>query len=410
VSILPQSSQISSSESASFVTSSRRPGSAGASFRNTPKRSGVAGQVGRFFLQSAARDLVPRERVSLCLRRLVPTRPLVDLFYAPASSSAHYGGLQVCGSVWLCPVCSAKISERRRVELTTGVNNWYAQQGERRILLVTFTLSHQKQDNLSTVLRALKKARSLLVSGRWAASFAAEHSIVGTIRSLEVTYGENGWHPHLHVLYFFDREVSIIKFEESIKARWSACVAAAGSYASWQYGCDVRFSDKEVAKYVAKFGKDPEWKDTDKELSSSRWSIAHEVTKGPAKLARSGGSTPLQLLQDYASGSVEAGRLWLQYAVNFKGERQLWFSQGLRDLLGLVAEKTDQELAVEQDEIAILLAQLTTEQWRVVLENEARGQLLEVAAAGDGAAVWEFLKSFGIEQIWLYVDHSARGD
>lgn len=34
---------------------------------------------------------------------------------------AHYFGLQACASLWTCPICAAKISECRRVELQEGM-------------------------------------------------------------------------------------------------------------------------------------------------------------------------------------------------------------------------------------------------------------------------------------------------
>lgn len=353
----------------------------------------------RFFLQSAARELLPREAVSTCLRRIIPVRSGVDLLYAPAVAAAHYSGLMVCKSVWQCPVCAAKITERRRLDLTQGINNFYAASGVKRVLLVTFTLSHHITDELSVVKAALLKARKLLVSGRWAKEFAKQFGIVGMVRSLEVTYGDNGWHPHLHVLYFFNNEIAILPFEERIKARWGQCVASVGSFASWEYGCDVRYSDREVADYLAKFGKEPEWKDKDKELASNKWSVAHEVSKGPSKVSKMGGRTPLQLLSDFAYGDLPAGGLWWEYAVNFRGERQLAYSPGLRDLLGLDIEKTDEELATEQSEVAIILAQLNRVQWSFVLGNDCRGELLQIASSGDLVKVRAFLVSIGIQGV-----------
>src|SRR5438552_1083589 len=69
----------------------------------------------RWQLQREARALLPHERVAFCMRRIQATT--VDVFYSPQHQSAHYGGLMVCGSVWVCPLCAAKISERRRAEL-----------------------------------------------------------------------------------------------------------------------------------------------------------------------------------------------------------------------------------------------------------------------------------------------------
>ena len=350
--------------------------------------SAAQATIRRFAMQSAARELMPREGVARCMRAGHPREDGtwgVDVLYAPMKAAAHFGGLQCCKSVWLCPVCAAKISERRRIELAEGLNAWlqFTTGERRRTLLVTFTLAHERTDDLSVVFGALKKARKLLVGGRGAQKLKRDHGVVGMVRALELTHGLNGWHPHLHVLMFFDQEVPILVFEQAMKSRWAECVQAAGRYASWENGCDVRFSDSDISNYIAKWGQDP------------GWTTAHELTKAVTKSGRRKGRTPTQLLADYLAGDVDAGRLWLQYAVNFKGERQLRWSSGLRARLGLEKEKSDEEIAIEQEEIAVVLSSLTTGAWRIVLANDARGELLEVAAGGDPASVEAFLVQLG---------------
>ncbi len=339
--------------------------------------------IRRFALQSMARELVPTELVAKCLRRPIPGRS-VGVLYAPASRSSHYSGLQVCASVWMCPVCAAKISERRRVELSEALKLWYAGEGVRRVLLVTLTLQHTLSDSAQDVLDSLTTARERMVSGRYARPFAERFGIVGTIRGLETTHGvEFGWHPHLHILYFFNREVPIIAFEQHIAERWSAAVASVGRYVSHQ-GINVQFSDADIASYVAKYGKEP------------RWTAAHEIAKAPAKLGREGGRTPQQLLEDCLCGDHAAGELWREYATAFKGENPLRWSPGLRAKVGLGKEKSNEELASEHEEIAVLLASLSVGAWRVIVANDARAELLEVAATGDRERVNSFLRSLGV--------------
>ena len=72
------------------------------------------------------------------------------------------------------------------------------------------------------------------------------------------------------------------------------------------------------------------------------------------------------------------------------------WSSGLRERLGLTKEKSDEEIAIEQEEIAVVLSSLTTGAWRIVLANDARGELLEVAAGGDPAQVEAFLVQLGV--------------
>jgi hypothetical protein len=354
-----------------------------AKFAATASQSGVARQLRRFYLQSAARELAPSERVSKCLRAPIPVSPSVDVLYSPVGQSAHYGGLQVCASVWHCPVCSAKITERRRVELGAALEAWRSVPGA-RLMLATFTVQHHASEPLSGLLGPVVDGWRWFKNGDWWQAFKGSHKVAGSIRALELTQGAHGWHPHLHVLFFLWRDVEILPFETDLKLRWAHTLKRQGRWASWAHGVDVRFSDAHISEYIAKYGKEPEWK------------VEHEMTKNPSKMGRNGSRTPMQLLADYLEGDEEAGRLWREYATVMKGRKQLFWSPGLREILGLAGEKSDQELVTEKEEIAIVLASLTPAQWRVVLGNDARGELLEVAATGDAAAVWTFLRGLGV--------------
>ena len=161
--------------------------------------------------------------------------------------------------------------------------------------------------------------------------------------------------------------------------------------ASYARGVDVRTAESDVAEYVAKFGHEP----VDMKRPG-KWTIEREMTKAPAKVAKGEkGRSPMQLLADYTAGDKKAGELFKEYAAAFKGRNQLVWSRGLRDRLGLGKEETDEEVAKREDEAAHLLAEVTMPQWRVVLANDARGELLEIASSGDRAAVDRFLLSIG---------------
>lgn len=98
----------------------------------------------RFALQGTARRLLPRERVARCLRAVLPGGTRVDVLQDAEHGGAHYGGLQVCGSVHACPVCAAKIGERRRAELEGAIAAHRAIGGG--VLLVTYTVAHGRAD------------------------------------------------------------------------------------------------------------------------------------------------------------------------------------------------------------------------------------------------------------------------
>jgi hypothetical protein len=217
--------------------------------------------------------------------------------------------------------------------------------------------------------------------------FQEDHGVVGTVRSLEVTHGDNGFHPHQHVLFFVGPGVDVEVFTQQLRDRWMASAARVGRYASPQWGLHVTAASADVAAYVAKWGKEP------------KWTVAHELAKAGSKGGRGGSSSMLQLLEYYVvMGDVEAGQRWREYALAFKGKHQLVYSNGLRSLLGLDAEqKTDQQIAEEAIEDAIVLALLDLAAWRVVLGNDARAELLTVACSGDPALVRSFLVGLGVQ-------------
>ncbi len=335
--------------------------------------------IQRFALQAGARSLLPDERVSSCLRRPIPGVAGVSVLYSREHNCAHLGGLLVCGLVWLCSVCGAKISERRRLELSVGVAAWSGS-----LSLVTLTLQHKKTDALSALLPVLLGSSRALRSGAGWQAIRARCGFVGAVTALEVTDGANGYHPHLHLLCFHDRPSRgsgdvLGRFEQDIRDRWMACLPRLGGFAS-RVAIDVRSASGEVASYIAKFGRDP------------KWTVAHELAKASSKNARGSGRSLLELLRDYVLfGDTEAGERWRGAVLALKGCNQLRFSPGLRGLLGLKKEKTDVELAEEQDDTAELLALLSLHEWRLVVANDARGELLTVARSGDAAAVASFL-------------------
>lgn len=346
-------------------------------------------RLGRWALQSAARSLLPDFRVSSCLRFVVPGRDGVKVLYSAAVQRAHYGNLAVCGSVWACPICAAKISERRRVELAGAVDH----HPEFTPALITFTVQHLHSDGLGPLVRDLLGAYRRLKCGEWWQNFRGDCGLVGSIRALEITHGVNGWHPHLHVLGFFRAGADLAGVGDSLKKKWGVVLGRYERTCTYLHGVDFRTADSDVVDYISKFGHEPvDFK------RPGRWSMEHELTKGAVKRGRGDrGRGPLQLLCDYLVGDQEAGRLWVIFQKAFKGKRQLVWSRGLRELLGVGQEETDLQIAKREDEAASLLALLSLEQWRMVLGNDIRGELLEVASSGDYETLRAFLAGFGIE-------------
>jgi hypothetical protein len=325
----------------------------------------VMARIERFALQSAARKLLPDSRTSHCLRHVTGKKG-VEIWKSKQYETCSYKGLQTCGSVWACPCCSAKISERRRVELGSAIALHTASGGQ--VLLATFTTPHYLGDKLCDVLAGQSKALKYINSERASVKVFDDMGCIGKIRALEVTHGRlrrsnNGWHPHYHVLLFVRSGLDLEHFKVALHARWSAaCLKAGLKEPSFEHG--IRLDDGTKAAAYA-----------------SKWGLESEMTKGHTKKANDG-ETPFDLLRAYLSSfDKHAGNLFREFAETFKGKRQLHWSKGLKKHFG-IGEISDEELAKKEDDLASRLGVLNVDQWRKILRVEGRALVLELAVHG----------------------------
>ncbi len=325
------------------------------------------------------------------MRAVVPVRDwqgqivssgLVGVVYDPDMKRAGYRNLQLCNSVWACPVCAARITEARRQELTICVRLARAQGNG--TALVTYTLQHSNGQSLKVTKDAVSAAYRTMKSGRWYQGMKAKYGILDSVRAFEVTHGDSGWHPHIHELMFFDHPLSseeLGSLRIEFRRQWVVMLEKQGFEASWARGVDIRTADDQIAGYVAKFGRDPAVVDT------PSWSLEHEVAKAPVKTSSKGGRTPFQLLADYGDGDEAAGDLFVEYALTMKGSKQLVWSRGLRERLGLGAEVADGD--IDDMPIKLPVVELTVGQWNSLLalpgrRNDIRHELLSVTEDLEG--------------------------
>ena len=93
------------------------------------------------------------ERLNACV--FAPTIG-TQVWKSKKHKTASYGGLQTCGSVWVCPVCGAKVVERRRGEIQQAMAQHRACGGE--VHLLTLTAPHTRFDVLEELQAKLGKA------------------------------------------------------------------------------------------------------------------------------------------------------------------------------------------------------------------------------------------------------------
>lgn len=342
----------------------------------------------RFELQSVAGRLLPKSRTSKCLKfehnrqsNGAASGAGVQVLRSETHGTCHYEGLQTCASVWACPVCAAKISERRMQEVKQAIDAHVSAGGG--VLMVTYTFPHSRNDDLPDLLGCLSLAiRKMKARRDYKAmrDFAAQ---VGTIRALEVTHGGNGWHPHIHELWLVDRVPADLDcFTSKLFDSWArACELSDLPRPSVEHGVNVRVcNDSDVAAaYVAK-----------------------EMTKSHSKRGRSGNYTAFDLLRAVADGDMSKAPLFVEYANAFKGSRQLVWSRGLKERF-LITEMSDEEIFAIKDEESIVIGTIDRPTWRMICRHERRfpkssprAVILSIAQSSGWGAVEVF-----ISRLWV---------
>lgn len=323
-------------------------------------------RIERFALQEMARSILREmierngkmtyvHQVRNCLRAKITKKKGVTLFYNVEREQANFGNLQRCYSVWNCPICSMTITEGRRSELKKGLSNWIDLGGH--AYLATFTNSHHKGDNLGDLLQGQKKAFVKFWEKTKVKEMLKRLGYKGRIVATEVTWGEqNGWHPHYHMILFFDHEINHQGLQTFLALQWQeACIKAGLKAPDLIHGVDVR-NGTYAAKYV------------------SKWGLEEEVTKGHLKKGLNGSLTPFDLLRG-ASANNHFKTLFKQFADVFKGKQQLVWSKGLKELLG-IKQVTDEELIEETEKTSIEIRELGDLIWQLILKYEKRAYVL----------------------------------
>lgn len=337
-------------------------------------------RANRWALKSIVNKLLPDSRTSKCMVQRAPVvgQTLGDIQIVKGiHKKAFYQGLLVCGRVWLCPVCAAKIAERRRQELRDAIKAAIAM--GMRVYFVTLTVKHGIGDDLQELLDKQSQALKRLSSGKhsiknrlrsiYAATGEDCPEIHGYIRALEVTHGnENGFHPHFHLLVFTSQCMPESVLQYVYSDAWKrACRLSGLPEPSDERGVTVQ-DGSHASKYA------------------SKWGLEDEMTKAHAKSTKRKGLTPWGMLRAVLDGDdpeylpERAGKLFRVYAKAFHGRRQLFWSNGLRKLLQLSQELTDEELIAQaEDEQATVLATITVKQWRAIRQFQQEAHLLTVA-------------------------------
>lgn len=360
----------------------------------------------QYALKDTSAKILQSPRLAACLKCRVTADRGIDVKLNKKTSRAGFGNLIRCDSLWICPCCHARVMAKRGTEVEKAGNEWVENRGN-HTQMMTLTHRHTRDDNLKQSLLKMGEAEKRLYNDRQMRQIWQQIGKVGSIKALETTHSNaNGWHPHVHSVLFLeqdidflgkyiavtsekdekgdvidgsllyvtptrekrlikkglDGDIEFVTFETFVKHYWvKLCREVGLGIPTLENG--VHFQSAEFLKtYLTKF------------------KTAQELTNSQSKKGNGSSRNQWEILADAHVGDAHAAKLWQTYAAAFKGERQLFWSRGLKKLL-LIDDVDDSEIVelegIAEEEVAVV-AEIVVEDWSYICRKNWRTDLLDI--------------------------------
>lgn len=315
-------------------------------------------------------------------------------------------GTATCKNRWACPVCTAKVMARTADDIAAAI------EGCREIglaaTMITFTIPHTRSMKLWHLLEILNSAwqnfqhRSRNQTSAMA-KFKNACDVQHHVKVAEVTFGDSGWHPHYHCLFWVPKDnlQKVGEFEKSLQERWRlATKTAMKNFYEKNPAESAQFVKKmTVSDYVEDIFSRADWMahpgvhvsrtksgKVREELSSSYisgWGSDKEMTNnGGLKVAAKGHFTPQQLLLMARDNKDEyAFYKYIEFCIDIarKRTRRVSWSihSGIKKIIREWKERNGSTLAVKKNcnpTKMHVVCWFTSEQWQRLCDKNKIGE------------------------------------
>lgn len=302
--------------------------------------------------------------IRLCGSRVMhqtATQPKVFIV-ANNEYSSTYGNI-FCRNTWACPRCSAIVMAKKGAQIAAAIealDKWHKQ----HCFMMTLTLPHVETMSCEQTFTILRQSWRLFTRERkqkrkrnggnsnkkysyvkgndaWG-KFVENFKIKHTVRVYEFTWGENGWHPHIHALIWVP--ANLLKkakdYEAELNERWwNCCKRTATKILQNDTFVKSLYADYKKSHPGLTFSKD-EHGEIRKQNSSyyiSGWGGDSEVTGNVERKATNEGHfTPYQILERAYKEPTKREfflNLFTEYILATAGHRRTEFSKtGINDI------------------------------------------------------------------------------
>ncbi|MEM8926204.1 MAG: hypothetical protein AAGD35_22090 [Actinomycetota bacterium] len=243
-------------------------------------------------------------------------------------------GVATCKSMWGCLGCAA-----RRRALKSAMVKYYVdahRDAGKGVSFASFTLAHYPTDSLHDLLEALRKSFTDMRHLKVYKQAEADYGVIGWIAALEITHGINGWHPHLHVLYFHDEPLDV---ESGANHGFNkALYEAFGRQIDRHLNRQIHHIHGVTLVPVRRASREQ----GDDHIAEYLGKIQLELTRQDLKTAKGDSRSPWQIALDAAeTGDAQDAARWCEYLRATKGRNVITTGGHLAELHG---EPTEEQL------------------------------------------------------------------
>ena len=379
--------------------------------------------------------------LTLCGSRLIGGDNGEVTIFTNGENRTLFTGIACCHSAWACPNCTAKVLALKGANIACLIEA-RAKWEKKFAFMVTFTLPHTDEMSCKEAYEMLRSAwRMFSRDGNLARNsqgkalgaygqFRGTLKITNILRVFEFTWGENGWHPHIHALMWAPKESfeHIADWEGKLSARWWHCAKfcyrkglheqndpEADAKAEKLYS-EQKYIDCQLNGHKPVFiSKDKNGKARIEQSSHymTGWAADREVTGEAYKSSKFAGHyTPFQILNAaYHAQTPEQQydllELFCEYAEATRGTKRFCFTPGDNRLIDQWKETIDftemyKKKATELATAVHPVAWLSSKQWSSICEVETtydvdlRSEILQLALLDNPEVIYGRIEDFGI--------------
>lgn len=268
-----------------------------------------------------------------------------------------------CHNTWGCPACTAHMMAKKGAEIACAIDG-LAKNYNQLAVMITFTLPHTSSMTAEQSFGILQKAwRRFVRSANHRGHMVYDRKIEGQVRGQDIygkfreelgirwvvrvyefTWGENGWHPHIHALFWIPRKNfnRVLEYEKRLSDRWYQVGKAVATQIIGESSfVDTLYADwkrkHHLGVTISREGNKPRIQESSYYISG--WSANRELTETHNKTPREGHYSPRQILQlafKYRHNEEKRdfwAKLYTEYMLAVRGKRRVQFTPGMQTII-----------------------------------------------------------------------------